>query len=343
MGSLKKLNKADITRVPYAANKQWNLNYSCPPQNDSYINIYKGTKITGSFYLEKPSIDPITNGQYERLVYDSINHLFYQSYYDSVLNTGSLMFNINTYESASQQRPTSSYFDYNSNPYFINTLPTGSGDGIRVLVINQDVYGSKVLPHSFNLKLSGYRIIDDGYGNLYDVYKVENNYVDLSFITQQYFKDRFPNADVTLVGNIFYAHGIATINHPDYQNIFLLPPLAIEDNASFENVATPKTINILNNDIERNGKTWSIDPTTVALYGNNAQYYTINSNGTITLNTTTPGSYDVYYTVNSVNEATSCILTSNKAKVTADVFMLPPTPICINYNSCIDPITLPKL
>lgn len=343
MGSLKKLNKADITRVPYAANKQWNLDYFCTPQNDPYVTIYKGTKITGSFSSEKTSIDPVTNEQYERLVYDSINHLFYKLYSGSILDTGSLMFNINTYESASQQRPTASYFDYNSNPYFINTFPTGSGAEMRVMVINQDIYGSKVLPHSFNISyppsetFQGYDIKDDGYGNLYDISKVKDDYIDLSYLTvatvDGYFNDTTPGQGVVLVGNIFYAHGIATINHPSYQNIFDLPPLAIEDSASFQDISTSKIIDILSNDIERNGGPWVLDPSSVTLYGDNAQYYTINSNGTLTLNTTSAGQYDVYYTVKAGTEF-NCILTSNKAKVTVNVFTLPPLPLCLNVSTC---------
>jgi hypothetical protein len=153
MSSFKQLSKADVTSVSYAANKQWILPFTCPSLSNEYFNVYKGTFITGTFIPNNPSIDPVTNGQYERLVYDSINHLFYQKFSGS-LNTGSLMFSIDTYQSASQQRPTSAYFDYNTNPLLIKNFPTGTNAGIRVLAIDQDIYGSKVLPTSFNLSSS---------------------------------------------------------------------------------------------------------------------------------------------------------------------------------------------
>ena len=110
MSSFKQLSKADVTSVSYAANKQWNFTYTSS-LNDSYMVVSRGKKETFSITGSTTS-----NGQYQSLIYNSINHLFYQAYSGSLLNTGSLMFNINTYQSASQQRPTGSYFNYNINP-----------------------------------------------------------------------------------------------------------------------------------------------------------------------------------------------------------------------------------
>ena len=302
MSSFKKLSKADITNTPYAANKQWNLPYTCPSISNSYFNIYKGTYTTGTFCIDNYSIDPITNGQYERLVYDSINHLFYQSYTDT-LNTGSLMFNINTYESASEQRPTGSYFNYNINPNLIKNFPTGAGAGIRVLAINQEIYGSKVLPSSFNLSSSLYNIKDDGNGNLYN--GSEN------------------------IGNIFYAHGLAVITNPDYQLMFPLPPIANHDIATFPSSDTgSKIISVLQNDVSRS---CILDTGSIVLSGDNSSYYTVMGNGTIRLNTSSSGNYDVYYTVNSTCGTGCSSITSNKAKVTTNVTQVDPPPPG-NYN-----------
>jgi hypothetical protein len=330
MSSFKKLNKADVTTVDYAANKRWSLDYPCFVNSDSYINIYKGTYITGTFYPETPSIDPVTNNQYERLVYNSINHLFYQSYTD-VLNTGSIMFDINTYESASQQRPTASYFDYNSNSLLIKQFPTESGASIRVLVIDQNIYGSKVLPNSFNLSSSAYIIRDDGYGNLYDVAALEDDYINLSYLTlayaNGYYDDLTPGIGAVLVGNIFYAHGIVVITNPDYQDMLPLSPIAVEDSATFNDNDPNKNIYVLRNDIARTG---TIDVTSIVLSGSNVPYYTVDPSGYITLNTTVAGNYDIYYTVNSKFNNNNCTLTSNKAKVTVTVLPTSPTG-CSNY------------
>lgn len=185
----KRLNKADITTVSYAANKYWTISYSSSVSSSEYLNSYKGIKDTSIF---NSGSDTTNNGQYERLIYDSINHLFYQSYTGS-LNTSSLMFNINTYESASEQRPTASYFNYNFNPQLIKQLPSSSGDEIRVLAVNQDIYGSKILPHSLRITSSNYNITDDGNGNLYNT--------------------------GSFLGNIFYTHGILIITNQSYQTL----------------------------------------------------------------------------------------------------------------------------
>lgn len=186
MSSYKKLNKSDVTFVPYYANKQWNFTSS---SYTTYASIYKGTNLTSSF---ASSSDPTTFNQYDRLIYAQINHLFYQSY-SSSLNTSSLA-NSLYYASASQQRPTSSYFIYNDNKNLVENFPTGANQNIRVLAINQNIYGNKVLPYTFNLTSSAYKITDDGYGNLY--------------------------SGSIHVGNLFYAHGLVIITNQNYQNIF---------------------------------------------------------------------------------------------------------------------------
>jgi hypothetical protein len=302
MSSFKKLNKADITTVPYAANKQWILPSSCPSVSNSYFNIYNGTFITGTFSLNNYAADPITNGQYERLVYNSINHLFYQAYSGSLLDTSSLMFNLNTYQSASQQRPTGAYFDYNINPNLVKNFPTGAGASIKVLAVNQEIYGSKILPSSFRLSSSVYDMKDDGNGNIY--------------------------SGSIHIGNVFYAHGLAVITNPDYQGMFPSPPVAVDNIATFLTSNTSvKTINILQNDISRS---CALDTGSVVLSGSNSQYYTVNANGTITLDATGPGNYDVYYTVNSIC-GNGCSLTSNKAKVEVNVIAVNPPP-CITVE-----------
>ena len=218
MSSFKNLNKADITTVSYAANKRWSFNLPSPVSGSS-INTYKGVNKTGSF---NSGSDTTTNGQYDRLIYNSINHLFYQSYTD-LLNTGSLMFNVNTYESASQYRPTGSYFDYNINPLLIKQFPTGYNDEIGVLSVSPDIYGSKLLPHSILLSSSVYTIIDDGYGNLYNSSGSSGSlsgYINDGYINDGYFESLSGSSVIlTHIGNIFYAHGLMVITNSNYINL----------------------------------------------------------------------------------------------------------------------------
>ena len=226
MSSFKQLNKSDVTHVAYVANKQWDLSYCSYPTSSEHITIYKGTNMSGSF---DTTMDPITEGQYERLVYDQIDHLFYHSFSGSFLDTSSLA-NSFSYESASQQYATSSYFVYDENPNLIKNFPTGANAGIRVLNVNQDIYGEKLLPYNFRLSASAYYITDDGNGNLFDVGNIH-------------------------VGNIFYPQGLAIITNQNYQNIFPLPPLAIADFITVKASDYEKTgsVSLLSNDVARSG------------------------------------------------------------------------------------------
>jgi hypothetical protein len=228
MGSFKKLNKADITTVPYHANKNWSLALSSGTSGSEYINLYGGQNVSypGAFS---------SNGQYYSLVYSSINHQFYQEY-TTPLNTGSLMFNVETLESASSQRPTASYFDYNNSPYLIKNFPSGANDTIRVLSIDKQIYGNKILPESFFITSSTVCIADDGYGNLYNIDGGDiSNYIRLGYITVGYFETQQLPPGLTHVGNIFYAHGLVIITNSAAINSHFPIPLTSGFNVVFQN------------------------------------------------------------------------------------------------------------
>jgi hypothetical protein len=220
MSSFKQLNKADVTTVPYAANKRWSFYYTSSPSNG--VTFYRGTKSTFSPTSDNPATN---NGQYRSLTYDLINHMYYQTYSGS-LDTGSLMFNINTYESTSQQRPTSSYFIYNDSPQLIKNFPSAPGEEISVISISPKIFGSKILPHSFAMSASTVLIVDDGYGNLFDIDQATDDYVLLNYASSSYFADPTPNQGITFVGNIFYAQGLIVITNQDSAYLDLLDPLS---------------------------------------------------------------------------------------------------------------------
>ena len=333
MSSFKQLNKSDVTHVAYAANKQWDIPFCIYPSSDEYVTIYKGTNVTGTFDF---TMDPVTEGQYERLVYDQINHLFYHSFSGSFLDTSSLA-NSFLYESASQNYNTASYFIYDENPNIILNFPTASNAGIRVLAVNQDIYGSKLLPYNFLLSSSAYYITDDGNGNLFNTGSIH-------------------------IGNIFYPQGLAVITNQDYQGIFPLPPLAVADIITVKASDYSKTgsASVLANDIARSGIILTgsamVSGSTeqlsiIELNGNNVprMYATtsISSRSAIIEGTVTTdnikffseGVYEAYYTVSSsiTSDCGNAIIESNKALIrfnvepadcdfSYEVVFIPPTP-----------------
>ena len=211
MSSFKKLSKSDISVVPYEANKQWNIASS---SFNNYLKIYEGINIGGTFI---PSSDPVTtDGQYKRLIYSQINQLYYQTY-SSSLNTSSLANSI-YYESASQQRPTSSYFIFNDKSQLVKNFPTGANNTIQVVSINQNVYGNKILPYTFIISSSAAFVVDDGFGNLLSLQGSAELYINNGYFNAAgYFAENIVGAN-SYIGNIFYAQGIAVITNQSAQS-----------------------------------------------------------------------------------------------------------------------------
>lgn len=193
MSAFKKLTKSDVIVIPYVAKKEWNFPSSSA--NSSYY-IFTGKNLTGSF---NPNNEPTTSlGEYQRLVFNSINQLFYQQY-TNTLNTHSLASSL-YYESASIFKPTGSYFIYNENPKFNKYFPTGTNETIKVLSFSPSIYGQKISPFTFKISSSIYILKDDGLGNIY----IAGNHA----------------------GNIFYSHGLVVVTNQDYQSLF-------DDNPTF--------------------------------------------------------------------------------------------------------------
>jgi hypothetical protein len=220
----------------------------------------------------------------ETLNYRSVKQL----YYANVL-TGSYLSTTSSFDVSIQSTAASGTFD-SDNRYF----PTQSGGTVRILSIPRGVFGEKISRHSFLMTSSAYQIVDDGNGNLVDVL---NSPVGVN------------------IGNIIYPQGMVIITNPDYLEIFPYPPVANDDYASFVTGDTPKLVNILAND---NPGTGTLVPSSVSLFDGDVSFFTNNLDGTVTLNTTDPGVYTTYYTVQS-QIPDPCPLTSDTASITVTV------------------------
>ena len=287
MSAFKRLNNSDVVTTPYIANKQWGFS-SCDLQNNG-IRVYSGKKGSGSLDLAH---NTKYGGQYECLVYNSINQLYYQQFSGSLLDTLSNLHG-SAYADVSIYRASASFFDFAPQGYMYRDFPTGSSAEIKVLSIDKSVYGTAINPGTFNLSSSLVHLVDDSNGNILDL-----------------------TAGVQ-VGNIFYKHGMIIVTHANYQSIFPVPPYAKDDYYAFASLTTPKTLTPLANDQISSG--WTIMNSSIVLSGSNVALFTNNGDGTLTFNSSKYGTYDTYYTYTANKAGSSCILTSNVGHIVVDV------------------------
>jgi len=322
MASFKKLSTPDVFVVPYTANKNWDLDFACVPQDGAYFTILKGKNINGDIDLVN---GPITEGQYESLVYRQINHLYYQYHSSSILNSHSLLDSLyyESYMTESSTISTGSYFDFNENPSFVNNFPTSSNDIIRVMSFNQNIYGEQIKPNNFILTASGsYQLADDGYGNIYDI-SFTGYYVQPGYYAPPGYIAELQNK--VHVGNIFYSQGLVVITNQNYKCFLPTPPNAINDYFRVLNVQRVKKLDILANDYIDSCNSTALATGSVVTYP-----YTGYSFPDVTLITgslfidecetlgVTPGNYKLYYTVND-----NTCLKSNTASIDLELYKLP--------------------
>lgn len=287
MGSFKKLKSSDVITVPVIANKQWNFS-CCPlPISNPYFNIYNGINITGTF---SPGAEPITNNQYDRLMYTMIDQMFYHKYSGS-LSTASLASSL-YYEDPTGLRPTRSYFNFTDNPGFVNNFPTGINETIRVLSVSPQIYGERILPHSLGLSSSTYNFTDDGNGNIYDQGTIH-------------------------IGNIFYPEGILVVTNQNYQGIFPYTPVAYDDIISIirSDYGNPVTISLsplTNDDLRGN----TLINQSIQLFGGDIGFFSTGSNNTISMSFSSLGTgiYQTFYTF-QVTGSYCSPLTSNTGSI----------------------------
>ena len=216
------------------------------------------------------------------LNYYSAKQLFYSNF-----TTGSFLSTSSSFDNSLQSTAASGTFDAD-----VRYFPTESNAQILMLSIPRNVFGDNLGRNTFVISSSAYFISDDGNGNLLD----------------------YAISPAIHVGNLLYNQGIGIITNQNYTNILPYAPTAVPDSSAFSSSFSPKTINIIANDISGPG---TLVPSSIVLSGGNTSLFTNNLDGTITLNTTNPGTYITYYTVQS--NIGGCYLTSNVAAVTVKV------------------------
>ncbi len=197
----KRLNVADTFVAPYTANKSWEISSSSFDEKKIIVNV--GVNQSGSIF--DPNSDYFTNNQYDRLVYDSINLLYYPSFFP----TGSPLFyseRLNspifdaTFTSASYWKGHINLGNLDTTKYF----PVASGSVIYVLNIPKSLASEKILPNTFEVYFSSgsnytAKIYDDGNYNL--LYSGSNIDSSIGTVLSQ----------SSYVGNVFYEQNVAIL------------------------------------------------------------------------------------------------------------------------------------
>jgi hypothetical protein len=195
MGAYKQFLASDIIITPFEVSKGFFFKGNELTGSEVAINRFQGTNLSGTLF--NPSTDPKTgydSSQYQRLIYSSIQELYYSNYlsssYGDNANTASIFPGsqpdgdvlVGTTQSDGR------YYNYNQSTLtFEKYFPTGSGDEIAVMSVPSRLYGNYIQPNSFTWVCSSGSVYDDGEGNL------------------------ILSSSGEICGQIFYPHGLAII------------------------------------------------------------------------------------------------------------------------------------
>lgn len=190
----KRLNVSDTFVVPYTANKSWDIESASFADNKIVVNI--GVNYSESIF--DPNSDYFTNNQYDRLVYDTINMIYYPSFLNRYIDTSSkasTRYNDGTLS-------TSSYYRGHVELGNIDTIkkfPTGSNAIVYVINVPRNLTSEKILPTTFELYFDDFKVYDDGNYNL--LYSGSNAAASNGTILSQ----------SSHMGNVFYEQNVAII------------------------------------------------------------------------------------------------------------------------------------
>lgn len=140
-----RLNKQDAFVVPYTAHKSFSISSTLESGSVGLDFLY-GTKDRSTLFNVN---EAYSNGTYERLVYDSINHIYYSNFTGSTQESGS-------------------FENYNqSTLYYVKDIDKSQGGHVFVFSVKRDYFGEAINPGTFRFYSgSTFAIIDDAEGNL---------------------------------------------------------------------------------------------------------------------------------------------------------------------------------
>jgi len=178
MSAFIKLNKQDAFVVPYTAHKSFSYT-SIADSGSTGVQIHHGTRDRTSLFN---TAETIFHNEYPRLVYDSINHLYYSNF-SSSLESGS-------------------FDNYNQSTLFFSRSLTQIDD-IFVLSVQRNRFGEAIKPTSFRFQTGSITLVDDGEGNI-----VPNGDTTLYISSYTYASESATVATVPDVSTITFTAGV---------------------------------------------------------------------------------------------------------------------------------------
>lgn len=196
MSAFKQLLASDVIITPFEVHKGFTFQGNELTGSNVGIERLLGKNKKNSLFntLSDPTTGQIST-QYQRLVYNSVKQLYYTNYLSSsfgdIVNRPVLIPGSDT--------EGDRLIGSSSNPAYDNYLqttlsypkyfPTSSNSIIGVISIPVRLFGDYIQPYSFILSNDTGSLVDDGDGNIF-------------------YSSSILNINSSLVGNIFYPHGI---------------------------------------------------------------------------------------------------------------------------------------
>jgi len=206
MSVFKQFTTNDIVITPFNVNKEFSFLNSEVSSSNVGIEYYLGVKPSNNIFVSSSNIPTgIVNIENTTGVYHCIKQLYYSNYLSSSL--GDLVTTRSFIPGADKEGDR--YVGRTNGPRFENYLqtnlsqsryfPTGSNAKLSVISIPTKLYGNNIVPTTFTFYHESsdggiHNITDDGEGNLL--------------------------SSSLIIGQIFYAHGIAVFTTGGLENIF---------------------------------------------------------------------------------------------------------------------------
>jgi hypothetical protein len=188
MSAFKQFNSRDVVITPFKTNKSFSF-IGAHQLTGSNVGIdrFIGKNLTPTNDITTEPVTGQISNIPQRLVYDSIKHLYYSNFLLNSSGSNAVTASFNIDNTITGPANTTNYYNYLSSDLVPRReFPTQSDARIGVISIPSKLFGEYIKPGTFSYEEEGTKITDDGEGNLFDTLGNQ-------------------------LGNIIYEHGLAVI------------------------------------------------------------------------------------------------------------------------------------